>query len=392
MTRTTIVVLKKEIVDALRDRRSLVSSSMYAVWAPMAVAIALSALARDRSDDHPLILPVAGSEQARSLVSYLRQQPSITIVDAPPDPSGAVRTRALDVAIVIPENYGARFASARPAPVELVYDASRIDSTIRADRVRRLINGYGKQVAETRLLLRGIVPDAVWPLDLKDRDVSTADGRAGRLLAMLPVFLLVAAFTGGMSVAIDATAGERERGSLEPLLLHPVQPGAIVLGKWIAAAIVSAATVALMIVITRGVLSLPQVRAIDLPVGLSSADTVVAGIVLVPVALLAPALQMLVSVVAASYKEAQTQVSLLLLVPTVPGFLLTFGAIADSPWLRRAPIVSQQLLVTDVLAGRIVNWPSVALAAALTMGVTAAALAATAHLLTRERIVQGRSR
>jgi sodium transport system permease protein len=383
------VVIGKEIVDALRDRRSLVSASTYALLAPLAVGLALHALARDRSADRPLTVSMTGAANASSLVSYLRQQ-SITAHETP-DAVADVRTGQCDVAIVVTPKYGSRFRAAEPAPVELVYDGSRGASTARADRLRRAVSAYSQQVMETRLLLRGILPDSVRAIDVHDRDVSSAAGRAVRLLAMLPIFLLVAAFTGGMSVAIDATAGERERGSLESLLLQPVSPGSVVLGKWVTAAALSAATVALMIAIVAAVLALPQLRAIDLPIGLSWQDALALAAVLFPLALLAPALQMLVSLFATSYKEAQTQVSLLLLLPTVPGFLIAFGSMADSSWLRMVPIVAQQLLASDVLSGQTPGPSTCAGAGAVTALATAVTLGAGARLIAHERIVQGQT-
>jgi sodium transport system permease protein len=224
---------------------------------------------------------------------------------------------------------------------------------------------------------------------VEDRDLSSAAARAGRMLAMLPIFLLLAAFAGGMGVAIDSTAGERERNSLEALLTHPVSPVAVAVGKWGAAAVVSAATLVLMVIVTAGVLSLPQIRSIDLPIGLSSNDAVVVLLILTPLALLAPAVQMLTSVFATSYKEAQTQVSLLLLVPTIPGFLLSFGSLTEKSWHGVAPILSQQMLVTDALAGQTPGVLAILLPSVATMLTAFAAIAITARLLTRESVARG---
>lgn len=388
MLHHAIVVFRKEITDALRDRRSLLSASMYAVWAPVAVGIALSAIARDRAPDQPLTVAIQGAERAGSMVRYLQQQ-SVTLVERSPDLEGAIRSQAVQVALGVRDDYGSRFEDAKPAPVELLYDGSRSASLAQADRLRRLINAYDQQVADTRLLLRGITPEVADTVKIEDRDISSAASRAGRMLAMLPVFLLVAAFAGSMSVAIDATAGERERNSLETLLIHPVSPDAIVVGKWAAAALVSAATLVLMVVITASVLSLPQIRSIDLPIGLSSNDAIVVLVILVPLAFLAPALQMLTSVFATSYKEAQTQVSLLLLVPTIPGFLLAFGSLTEKWWHRVAPILSQQLLVSEVLAGRIPGVLTILLPALTTLLVALTAIVISARLLTRERVARG---
>jgi sodium transport system permease protein len=385
MLQHAIVVFRKEIIDAVRDRRSLLSASMYAVWAPVAVGIALSAIARDRAPDQPLTVAIQGGERAEALVRYLQQQ-SVTLVDRPVDLQGAVRSHVQPVALLVRDEYGARFEDVRPAPVELIFDGSRPASVAQADRLRRLLNAYDQQVADTRLLLRGITPEVADAVKVEDRDLSSAASRAGRMLAMLPVFLLVAAFAGSMSVAIDATAGERERNSLESLLIHPVSPASIVLG---AAALVSAATLVLMVVITAAVLSMPQIRSIDLPIGLSSNDAVVVLLILVPLAFLAPALQMLTSVFATSYKEAQTQVSLLLLGPTIPGFLLAFGSLTEKWWHRIAPILSQQLLVSDVLAGRMPGVLAILLPALATMVAALAAIVVSARLLTRERVARG---
>jgi sodium transport system permease protein len=383
-----IVVFKKEFKDALRDRRSLLSASMYAVWAPIAVGIALSAIARDRAPDQPLTIAVAGAERAESLMRYLGQH-SVSVVITPENLEDAIRARALQVALVVRHEYGSRYEQIKPAPVELLYDGARSMSVTQADRLRRLLNAYGQEVADTRLLLRGIAPTVADPLEIADRDLSTAASRAGRMLAMLPVFLLVAAFAGSMGVAIDATAGERERNSLEPLLIHPVSPMSIMLGKWVAAAVVSTATLVLMVTITAGVLSMPQIRAIDLPIGLSSDDAIAVLLILAPLAFLAPALQMLTSVFATSYKEAQTQVSLLLLVPMVPGFLLAFGSLVETGWHRMAPILSQQLLVSEVLAGKVPSLIAILVPAVATMLTGVVVIALAGRLLTRERVARG---
>ena len=383
-----LVVFRKEITDALRDRRSLLSAAMYAVWAPVAVGIALSAIARDRAPDRPLIVAIDGQERAAALVGYLTQQ-LVTVADYPGDIEQAVRSQSLQVALVVREDYGSRFEAVKPARIELLFDGSRSASVAQADRLRRLIGAYDQEVADTRLLMRGIAPEVVNVVRVEDRDLSSAAARAGRMLAMLPVFLLLAAFAGSMGVAIDATAGERERNSLEALLTHPVSPVAIAAGKWSAAAVVSAATLVLMVIVTAGVLSLPRIRSIDLPIGLSSNDAIVVLLILAPLAFLAPAVQMLTSVFAASYKEAQTQVSLLLLVPTIPGFLLAFGSLAEKWWHRIAPILSQQLLVTDVIAGRMPGVLAVLLPSVATMLTAMAAIAITARLLTRERVTRG---
>jgi sodium transport system permease protein len=336
----------------------------------------------------PLRIGVADSVAAPAMVTFLGQQAATTI-SAVADPVAAIRQGEVDVVIRPAADYATKLASASPAVVELFYDGASSRAIASADRARRLVAGFGRDVADSRLLLRGLVPDVAQPIELRERDVSTAAERSGRLLAMIPVFLLVAAFAGGMGVAIDSTAGERERKSLESLLLHPVSPAAIVGGKWGAAALVSGGVIALMVAMTALTLRLPQVRALDLPVGLSIAEALLLVAVLLPLAAVAPAVQMLASVSAASYKEAQTQVSLLLLLPTVPGFLFAFGTLQDGSWMRLIPVAAQQLIVSDILAGRTTSAVAVAASGVVTVMAGLAALAITCRRLTHERVAPG---
>ena len=309
------------------------------------------------------------------------------------DAAAAVRARQADIAIAVTSDYGRRFESAEPAALELFYDGTSSLSIGRADRIRRAVNAYGQQVADTRLLLRGITPDAVRPIEIKDRDISSASGRAGRLLAMLPIFLLVAAFTRGMSLAIDATPpASASVHRSESLLLQPVPAGAIVLGKWVTAATLSAASVGLMIAAMAALLALPQLRTIDLPIGLLVARCVVpcgraaslgvarsrnadAGI-----AVLAPA-----------PSEAQTQVSLLLLLPTVPGVSDRICSVGDSHGLRLLPIVSQQMMVGDAAVGPPARTNAVRADGCISLIATITLLWIAARLVAHERIVLGRT-
>ena len=387
MVMRTLVVFQKELKDAMRDRRSLVSIAMYALWAPLAVALALGAVARDRADDGEVAVHVEGAAQAPSLVHHLTQH-GLLVVATGASAADAIGSGAVEVALVVPPDHAERFAGARPAAVHLLYDGASSRGTARAARVRRVLAGYGQQVAATRLVLRGIGPDIATPLVIHDRDLSTAAARAGRLLAMLPVFFLLAPFVGGMALAVDATAGERERGSLEALLLNPTPAWVVVAGKWMAAVVFAGGTAAVMALVTSVALDLPRVRALDLPIGLPAADVAAVLLVLLPLALLAPALQMLLSLFAASAREAHTQVSLLTLIAAVPGFFVAFGSVPEGGWLTMVPLVAQQVQIGDLLSGRAVGAEVALVAAAVSLAAAGVALAATTRLLVRERIAR----
>ncbi len=383
-----LAVLRKELLDAARDRRTVASALLFPVLGPLVVGVALSGLARGRVD-RPLVVPVANASAAPSLVAFLARSRAV-VAPAPPDPRGAVRRGEIDVALVVDGAYAGDFAGSRPARVELVHDGTRSRSASSARRLGALLQAYSRETGETRLLARGVSPRITRALRVEEVDLSTAAARAGFALATVPVFLLAAAFASGMGVAADATAGERERGSLEPLLLSPAPPFALALGKWLAAATAAVAGTALTLLVIALMLRWEGVQALDVPLGLGAADAARLAALLVPLALLAAALQLLIGLTAQSYKEAQTQLSLLLLAPMLPGFLFAFGAVTAAPWMERVPVLAQSLLAAEALRGEALSVASLALLGAITVATALGAVAATAFLLRRERIVLGR--
>jgi sodium transport system permease protein len=405
-----VAITVKELREAVRDRRSLFSGLFYGVWGPLVMALALTALARDRSDDTPLTLTVRGADKASSLMAFLDER-LVSVetcgggsVEQPTDGAGRprrpacegqssdlpglIRSRQAPVALEIGHDYPHDFNEARPAAVALLYDSSWTTSRNRADRVRALLADYARRVQDTRLILRGVAPAAVMPLDIAERDMSTAAGRAGAALATLPIFVLLAAFVGGMSVAADVTAGERERGSLESLLTNPVSPSSLVLGKWVATALVALATVTTTLAVSHLVLKHPRIQMIDLPVGLSVADAAHMWLLLAPLALLAAAVQLLIALQARTYKEAQTQLSLMMFLPMIPGFMFAFGSLQPAAWMARVPMLGQHLLITGLVRGEAPGVWAAGAVSALTLAAAAAALWSAAAVLTQERTVR----
>jgi sodium transport system permease protein len=387
MWRATLAVASKELREAVRDRRSLMAALFYAVWGPAVMAIALVALARDRGPETPLSLPVVGGPGAASLVAFLEER-SVTVLASPPEAAAHVRARSAPVVLVVDDSYPEDFQSARPARVTMLYDGSWRTSTADASRVRTLLTEYNRRIADSRLILRGISPSAISPVRVLERDLSTSADRAAAVLGTLPIFVLLAAFIGAMGLAADLTAGERERGSLESLLLNPVPAAALVVGKWLVASTLAIVTVLLTLAVCRLVVEHPRIQAIDLPVGLSLDDALTIFLLMIPLALLAPAVQLLIALFARTYKEAQTHLSLLVFLPMLPGFMFAFGSVDEQMWMRWTPMVGQHLMIGDVLRGLSLGQRWAAGLAALTFAATLAALIATARLLGRESLIR----
>ncbi|MDH3266162.1 MAG: ABC transporter permease subunit, partial [Gammaproteobacteria bacterium] len=234
--RTLLSVFRKEVIDNFRDRRTLASALiMGPLFGPLLFAFVINlSIERSLDDmDRTMQLPVIGQQNAPNLVRYLRSH-NIEVIDGPADRSAAVATVTsgeMDVVVVIPASFGEQLGEATPAKIELISDRANTQAERDASRVRNALYSYSQQLATMRLVARGVSPAVLRPINVDDIDVSTPSGRSAMLLGMMSYFFIFALLMGGMYLAIDTTAGERERGSLEPLLSLPVTRDQLMLGK-----------------------------------------------------------------------------------------------------------------------------------------------------------------
>ncbi len=387
MTQAGLSVFAKELREALRDRRSILSSLAATLAGPMLVGVALAMLAGDL-DSGPLHLSVAGAERAPSLMQRLREEGAV-MLPAAPDVEADVRAGRVNVALVVPEDYPSRYGAVRTAPVRVISDPTRGVSREAAQRLRDTLSRYGRQIATVRLIARGINPEVMSPLRIEDIDVSTERARAAVALNVLPVFLLVSTFAMGMSVAIDATAGERERRTLEPLLLTGAAPMAIGAGKWAATATLNTAGLMLTLVCTGAILT--RLPLEDLGVRLDSLGALSVGVLIAgaPLAFLAAALQVWTAAYARTFKEGQTYLSMLLFMPMVVGMLVAFSRAQPAAWRLAVPVLGQHQLLTAALRGEEVSGLALAVPAVIAAAVTAVLLRRIAVLLSSDRILYG---
>jgi len=385
------VVLRKEVTDNLRDRRAVVMALLFPLLGPVLLAVTFSVVARQvrSSEEKPLTLPVAGADHAPHLIQFLRGA-GAEIVEAPADPEGAVRAGDRDLVLVVPPEFGARLREGRPAPVRLVIDESRQSAHAAVERARAMLSAWSRQTGALRLMARGVHPGAAEALALETVDLSTPESRAGLLLSMLPYFLVVAVFVGGMYVAIDTTAGERERQTLEPLLLHPVPRESVALAKVAATALFATLALAETIVGFGLVpVALPLER-LGFSIRLDPAMLLRTFLLFLPLLLLASALQVLVAVRARGFKAAQASLSFLMLVPALPSAVLALVPFKLRPWMMLVPSFGEQQLVLRLVRGE----PVAPGLQALSMGTSALyallLVAGAARLFRSERSMFGK--
>ncbi len=384
------VVFGKEILEHSRDRRALFSVLWSSLIGPLLIGFLFYQIARDRRAADDIEIPVAGRQHAPHLMKWLGEQAGVTIVDGPADPEEAVQSGDFDFALVVDEAFGKRFEQSRPATVKLYYDDARTRARPKVDRIRGLISGYSQQMGDLRLVARGISPQVSRPIQLQSLELSSAQRRASRVLSFVPLMLLIAAFAAGISPSVDATAGERERGSLEPLLINPVSTLAVAAGKWMAASVFAAVSLSVSLMLILGLLA--KLPLGDLGVYFRLEPWQVSGLLAaaLPVALLAPAFQMLVACYARSFKEAQAYLGYVMMIPMLPTFVMMGTGVEHSPWMNFVPIVAQTQLIQSFLAAEMPAGWELAVSGAVALALSLLCVYGVASLLRREKIVFGR--
>ncbi len=382
------VVLKKELKDSTRDYRALMVAMLPAIFGPVLMMFMLSQAAKTRSEADDLALAVIGQQYAPDLISFLETN-DVQIEAFEGDPRTEIRERNVTVILSIPEDYSERFEAFESVPVQLLADQSLDKSQLAARRARRLINSYNRSIGSMRLMTRGVNPSIAVPIRLETQDFATATARASRILASLQMIMLMAAFFGGAGVAIDTTAGERERKSLEPLLVHPLTSFQIMGGKWLTVATFGLLATLVAVISTAAVLKAFSLEALGVDPKLTLEMQVAIFALLIPMALFASSLQMVVSLFAKTFKEAQSYLGLLTLLPMLPIVVTMFRDVKTAPWMYTVPILGQQQLVTSVMRGEGMEASQFLTTAGVTTVAALGIFFALVRLLRSERVVYG---
>ncbi len=346
-------VFRKEIGETLRDRRSLIATLVLGpLLMPALIGVVLSLAIRHGGapSDRPITLEVAHARRAPRLVAFLRQyNVRIEPVRADRDQARRRVEHTHGPLLYVPRDFGARLAAGQPAPLRLYADESNRAVQAHVQRLSALIAMYGGAIARLRLVARGLDPQLLAPIALHPIDISTPQSRAALVLGMLSYAILFTMLMSGLYIAIDTTAGERERGSLEPLLTMPVRREQLVYGKMLAAC----AVMSVSLVLTVGAFSfaLRHIGLDRLGMSVNFGPGVATGIVLgcLPLIPVGAALMTLVASYTRSYREAQTYVGLVLLVPTLPLIFANILGLRPRPALMAVPSLSQHFIIMSLL-------------------------------------------
>jgi len=349
---TVVTIFRKEIVDALRDRRTLLTVLISSVLMGPLVLLAISALVASlESNAEQREVVVAGLAAAPTLQNYLERQ-TFTVREAPADFERQLRSATLpDAVVVVPKDFEAALQRGDAPIVEIVADSANQRSQASSSRTARLLGGFSRERATLNLAMRGVSPDVLEPVQVEERDLASTQTRATQITGMLPFFVLMAVLTGALNAALDTTAGERERGSLEPLLMNPNERWALVLGKWGAVA-----GVAMLIAVLSCFSFLPGqwlLRSDTLAAMFQYGprEALLFLVVLLPFAAAVSALLMAVAIRCKTFKEAQASTTVVMLAASLLPLINVFSLGQESAWYLWVPALAQNLLMTRVLKG-----------------------------------------
>ena len=385
-----LTVARKEWIDAFRDRRTIYAMLVGAIFGPAMIGFLFGQLASQQKGAQEIKVPIVGRQYAPVLVNWLTQQSGVEVVDGPADPEAAVRERKADFVLVIDKKFAEKFRDSRPAPVQVVSDATSQSTRSKVSRLNKLLNGFSAETGSMRLIARGVSPVVATALDVEQVEVATAQQRAAMIFNFIPMFLVLALFAGSMPLASDSTAGERERGSLEPLLIIPIPRWQLVFGKWVAATGSALLSMAMTLSVTLLVLSRLALEELGVrnQIGVLQVLMILAAVV--PMGLVAAALQMFVSCFAKSFKEAQSYLGMLVLLPTLPGIVTILYPLTNRPWMHPIPVLGQYAMVTEIMGGKYPH--PLGLLGANVVGILLASLllVLATRLFSSEKIIFGR--
>jgi sodium transport system permease protein len=385
-------IFRKELSDAVRDRRTWTIALFMSLLSGPAVFVLISNFVsgvEERIAKREVVIEHA--EYAPTLVNFL-QRAGATILPAPEGYRERLRSGSLGNAVLVPPaDFEQKLARGEPVEVEAIFDDSHDKAQAVARASIRLLAGFNRELGAQRLFARGVSPQVLAPLEVREVSLAPSQARGAQLLFVVPWAALMVAVFGALSVAIDVTAGERERGSLEPLLGNPLSTRALVLGKWGVVMAYSTAIVVLTMIGFMVSMRFITSETLSALMQLQWREVAIFVVLLLPFAALMAAVNMLAATFGRTYKEAQTYVSYIAMAVQFSAVVPVFLTVRDAAWQWFVPAIAQLTVLMRALRGDPVGGFDLLVPGAVCLGAAAICLALQARLLTRETIVFARS-
>lgn len=382
MSYNFFIVLKKELKDAIRDRRSVMAALSYSIGTPLIMCLVFIAMIDKFSSPEALYIDIVGQDRAPGLVRHLAGADIHSGVNIKED-QGSMK----DITLTIDDDYQNNLRRGLPAKILIQADFSNESLKASISRLQREINGFTQELGAIRLLARGVTPGVVRPIDIEVEDMARPEAKGGFIIGVALFTMIYSVFISGMNLAIDTSAGERERNSLALMLSLPIRASDLVLGKLLAVACFALLGLLLITLSSKIAYSFVPWQELGVNVNLSFGFIVLLLLVCMPLAFLAAVMQLFVSFMAKTFKEAQSYLTIVLIVPM--GMAMVTGYNIGPDVLKWLPVSGQQKALMEVVKGNVIPWDSLLVATAVTFLMTLGLAAGLVKMLKREQTVFG---
>ncbi|HAY92954.1 ABC transporter permease [Shewanella oncorhynchi] len=340
-----IAMVRKELIDAARDKRSVMAGLYYAIGTPLIMCGLFMVLIGQLTSPDDLKITIKNPDKAPDLVRFLSNK---GITQGAADGSDAKDLKAIE--LIISTDYAAQMNQGKSAEITIVADNSeeKLQNSIR--RLEKQLQAYSAEMGSLRLIARGIDPRVVQPLKVNVQDKATTDSKGGMILGIAIFTMIYSVFISGMNLAIDTSAGERERNSLALLLSHPLTTRQLVLSKIIAVSLFALLGLVLILLVSKIAYAFVPWQELGFSVNITTEFMALMLVVGIPVALMAACLQLFVSFMAKTFKEAQSYLTMVLFVPLALSMAASYNIAPDM--LQWLPVSGQQQALMDFIKGK----------------------------------------
>lgn len=353
-------VFRKEWTDSWRDKRAMKLAWMPAIYFVGMFLLSFFFILNLQKNDKiagiaTFPVPVYNAEAYPALKQWLLEQ-GANITSVEKDVINDLATSEYDYVLIVPDDVHDSINQVKSAQLMLVYDASKQDVHQKLNQVRNMVYSFNARESAIHLLARGISAGVATPVQLTEHNIASEQQMSIYILGSIPMMLVLGVFIAGIGFSADMTAGERERRSLEALLITPVRSGALIYGKWLTSFLITFMVIGVIIILLAIALRVLPFSDLGVRVDSSVSGWLMILFAFIPLMALANAMQILISLFARSFKDAQTYTSLMIFLPMAATFYLLFKPSAFAEWFYWVPVIGQHVIVRDTLLGTAVPW------------------------------------
>lgn len=378
----------KEFKEAFRDKRALMTAFSMSLLAPVMIMVMSKTMIKEMVEKPTVYAEFVGAEYAPKLMKDFRDDNILPLSEAEGDSHAIWEKRGIK--ITIPETYAEDMVDGNIINIVLNADYSDKPSLAPIRRVKDVIRDHARAIGYKRLIMRGVDVRILRPLNLVEQDRAQPSSNAMMISMMLGLYLLMGAFMSGLATAIDSSAGERERNVLEMLLCQPISTLKVVLAKLTCTSAISMLSIVLMLTVTSISVGFVDLTKIGATFSIDVFTFTVLLVLLLPICIFAGALQLFFAFQAKSFKEAQSTVTMLIMLPAFVPIALIF--LDNRPlWLDWIPVAGQSIIMEDLFKGLPIDWAALAVTSVVTIAMSAALVMGLAKKLKSEKVVMALS-